>query len=363
MLKRYLEAFFPGFSWAHGVALFGVAEAIGVGASFLGGMMGDDANEDAADQIGKANALTQQQIKFQQDQNTQAFKPYTSTGAASSNLLAYYLGLAPTATSGVGGGPLSKFDLINTQEGVWKPNEYLYNNDDTYHQAWNSFLAEHWNDYGENPNNARGSYETVGLDALKRYGFDLDKYNQEADARMASAKSNPMFGSLLSKFTNSDLNNDVVYNTGLQFGLDEGNKALERRAAANGGYDSGATLKALARYANDYGTTKAEGAYNRFMNDKSSIYNFLSGQQAVGLNATGNQQNLNTGLMTAGANSNMNAAQQQAQYGVNGAAALNNGIMGGIGNALYSNRLGNNVVSGGNYGNYGYSSTPPFWNY
>jgi hypothetical protein len=173
----------------------------------------------------------------------------------------------------------------------------------------------------------------------------------------------PLYGSLLKDFSQADLDNDVVYNTGLEFGLNEGTKALDRRAAAYGGYDSGATLKALARYANDYGSTKAEGAYNRFMNDKNTTYNFLSGQQGMGLNATTNNQSMNTGLLTAGANANMGAAGQQAQYGMQGAAALNNGIMGGVGNYLYSQRVNQGVTSGGTppyVPSYG-SSVQPWW--
>jgi hypothetical protein len=158
--------------------------------------------------------------------------------------------------------------------------------------------------------------------------------------RAEQYKSDPAFGSLLAKFSKGDLDSDVVYNTGLEFGLNEGVKGLNRRAASGGSYDSGATLKALTRYANDYGTTKAEGAYNRFMNDKGTTYGFLSGQQGVGLNATDRNQSLNTGLVGQAVGANQNAASQQAQYGVQGAAALNNGIMGGIGNYLYSQRLG-----------------------
>lgn len=91
---------------------------------------------------------------------------------------------------------------------------------------------------------------------------------------------------LLRKFTQSDLESDVPYNAGLQFGLDEGRKAIERRAASAGGYDSGAALKALTRFGSDYGTTKAEGAYGRFVGNQGDIYGRLSGIAGLGSGAT-----------------------------------------------------------------------------
>lgn len=343
MLKRILGAFFPGFSWEHGFALWDMGTAIGVGASLIGGMMGDDASEDAAKQIGKANALTQRQIKEQQAQNDERFDPYTRIGSAASNRLATLLGLDSGSNFGYG-------DLVEIDEsGRFVPNDDLYRLSPEYRASWNAFITEHDAKYGKEASLQNKSFINGARDVVASR-FNLDGFNT---AQQEKARSDPEFGDLLRKFARSDLDSDVVYNTGLQFGLDEGNKAINRRAAASGGWDSGSTLKALARYANDYGSTKAEGAYNRFMNDKATTYNFLSGQQGVGLNATSNNQSLNTGLLTAGANANMGAAQQQGQLGMQGANIMNNSIVGGIGGLLYSNR-----AKGGDYG---YSSGTPWY--
>ena len=94
------------------------------------------------------------------------------------------------------------------------------------------------------------------------------------------------FGSLTRKFNANDLANDPVYNSGLKFGLDQGTGALNQRAIANGSYDSGATLKALTRFANDYGSTKANESYNRFNTDNTNTYNRLAGVSGAGQTAT-----------------------------------------------------------------------------
>jgi hypothetical protein len=68
------------------------------------------------------------------------------------------------------------------------------------------------------------------LDAIKdaaHQGF-LSQYGSDTGG------SGPDDGSLLRKFTQDDLNSDPVYQNGLQFGLDEGTKALERRAPPQG---------------------------------------------------------------------------------------------------------------------------------
>ena len=118
------------------------------------------------------------------------------------------------------------------------------------------------------------------------------------------------YGDLSRKFTSADLAADPVYNSGLQFGLDQGVSAINARNIANGtGFDSGATLKQLTRYANDYGTTKASDAYNRFTNDQNNLYAKLSGQTSTGQTAASNlattgvaSTNAITGAQEAGAN-------------------------------------------------------------
>lgn len=89
-------------------------------------------------------------------------------------------------------------------------------------------------------------------------------------------------GELLRRITQADIEGDPVYQSGLEFGAREGRDAINARAIAGGGYDSGATLKALTRFGTDYGSTKANESYNRFVNDQTNIYNRLAGISGTG---------------------------------------------------------------------------------
>jgi hypothetical protein len=150
-------------------------------------------------------------------------------------------------------------------------------------------------------------YDTVNADHLARYGMPLSTSpdgpgmteQKAAIEKAAQAQfqqlypnaanetaSSGDYGALTRKFSTSDLNADPVYQSGLQFGLDEGTKAIERRAAAGGGYDNGGTLKALTRFGNDYGSTKAGESYGRFTSDQDRTFGKLSGIAGMGSGAT-----------------------------------------------------------------------------
>jgi len=94
-------------------------------------------------------------------------------------------------------------------------------------------------------------------------------------------------GSLTRRFSDTDLQADPVYQNALRLGLQEGTAGINSRAIAGGGYDSGATLKALTRFGTDYGATKGNEAYNRYINDQGNIYNRLAGVSGGGQTAVG----------------------------------------------------------------------------
>jgi hypothetical protein len=108
---------------------------------------------------------------------------------------------------------------------------------------------------------------------------------------------------------------------GYQFRLDEGNKAIERSAAAKGNVLSGATLKGLERYSQDY----ASNEYNNFLNQY--------------------YQSLNPYISVA--NMGQGAASQTAQAGQTMAGQVGNTAMSGQ-NALNSLTIqGANAAIGG----------------
>lgn len=171
----------------------------------------------------------------------------------------------------------------------------------------------------------------------------------------ASSTTDSEVGSLNRNFTSADLNADPVYQSGLQFGLTEGEKGINARALASGQYDSGGTLKALSRYANDYGSTKAADAYNRFVTNQGNQYSRLSGIAGSGQNAANMTGSLGAAYGTNAGNTmtgigNAHAASQIAQ---------GNAWTGGINNAtnyLGQQSLLNQLSPGGQRG----ASPAPF---
>ena len=159
------------------------------------------------------------------------------------------------------------------------------------------------------------------------------------------------------KFSAADMAADPVYNSGLQFGLDQGTQGINRQAAANGSYLSGATLKALTRFGNDYGSTKANESYNRYNNDINSQYNKLAGLSGAGMQATNQIGNATQNLSNNLASSQQGVGNARASgYIANGNTwqnALNSGVS-TLKNAYQPNALNSiysNFGTGNLYGN------------
>lgn len=133
------------------------------------------------------------------------------------------------------------------------------------------------------------------------------------------------YGSLNKPITAADVTNDPGY----AFGLSEGIKARDNAAAARGGLYSGAQLKAITQYGNDYATTKFDDAFNRDQQAKTAEYNQLAGVAGTGQKA-----------------SNTVDAQGESMAVNNGANLI------GAGNARGANDLvaGNALTSGINQG-------------
>lgn len=142
--------------------------------------------------------------------------------------------------------------------------------------------------------------------ALQERMYNQTRSDQEpwrtAGAGALSQLQDPLFQK---SFTMADYQQDPGYD----FRMQEGQKALERSAAAKGGLQSGGTLKALSRYGQDYASNEYQNAYNRFTNDQTQRFNRLSSIAGLG-------QNANAQLGAAGQN-------YAGQYGQNVTGAAN----------------------------------------
>lgn len=238
------------------------------GAAIGGALLSSEATKKAADQQTQGTGAAVGETKWQYDQTRTDLQPYRQAGSAALTRLQQLLGLP-------GAGDAAARQWANE---VALPQ-----------------LRQHMAEIGQ----PLDPGWTPSEDTMQAW------MKQAPTSTTAPADS----GSLLSKFSPSDLAGDTVYNSGLQFGLDEGTKAIERRAAAGGGYDSGAELKALTRFGNDYGSAKAGDAYSRFTNDQDRTFGKLSGisgmgsgATSVGVNAGTNEATNLSNLYTGGAN-------------------------------------------------------------
>lgn len=128
------------------------------------------------------------------------------------------------------------------------------------------------------------------------------------------------------QFNPQDLYNDPSY----QFRMDQGNRALQNSAAARGGLNSGATLKALTRYGQDYASTEYGNAYNRAQGTfNQNLANTLNPLQSL----AGQAQSSATALSGAGQNfANQSAATSSGLANSLGAASIaqGNALSGGL---------------------------------
>jgi hypothetical protein len=296
-----------------GGVLYDFMSIASVAAPIIGGMMGDDAARDAAGaQIAASDraSATQEAARVQQRAD---LMPWMQGGQMANNALLSRLGLGPRNGSGVPAAPTKTADQFRQellgQFTTQGPQEiYRFDQGDQTGYGFNA------------PSNI---VDEAGLNAAVQRAIDAQ---QSAYIPPTQTADDPNYGSLLKKFNQNDLNSDLVYQNGLQFGLNTGVNQLNQRAAAGGNYGSGAALKALTRFGNDYATTKTEGAYNRNQGEKAQTYNFLSGVSGQGQSAA-------AGVGAAGLATGNNIANNQLAAGnasaagiVGGANAMSNGI-------------------------------------
>ena len=292
--------------------------------SLLGGMFGSDAAGDAARQQQEAIQGALQVQARNAEEGKAALAPYQTTGTLANRRLRQLLGLGGAPSAG---------------------NSYQNILDAKMAQYRQAFRPEE-----DNTTAAQAARSQIYRDAQEEYAGQGDSNAGD-------------YGSLTRNFSAADLNADPVYQSGLQFGLDQGTKAINERAIANGGYDSGATLKALTRFGNDYGSTKANESFARNMTQRQNTYNMLSGASGAGQNAAVGAGGL--GMQGAAATGNLLTDYGNAgAAGRVGSANAWSNAFGGVGSAIqgYQNsNILNALMRNRNGGGAGGYSTPPYF--
>lgn len=254
--------------------------------------------------------------------------PWRDTGASAVNRLSELMGIK-TSTPGWAKS-YTQSDLLGDNLSA---NADLYARDAEYRKAYDEFAGEvpyitsnasRYDKYG--PNWIAGFQSRIGLSGLN------ERMKALADAEVAKQGETQSadFGALTKKFTLDD----YVQDPGYQFRLSEGMKGLDRSAAARGGLQSGAALKAAANYSQNAASAEYGNAYNRFNTDQNTQYNRLASLAGLGQTAT-------SATAAAGSNYANNVGSYAMTNGANqGNAALSAGNARGSSYSGIANALG-----------------------
>jgi hypothetical protein len=315
----------------------GTALAVGMGvsaaASVASGAIGASAAGNAADKQAAASLQATREsnamLQKQYDTNRADQLPFLTTGAGAAGRLSYLLGLPGPQTSTAnaykaGFGPQGTAYLPGTG-GV--PAQTPYGASATTNPGSLSSFAR-------TAMNGKAAQLGGGFDTPPGYRGGINP-NAAAAQPQVPGVNDPEYGSLMRDFSASDFQTDPGY----QFRLSEGQKALDRSAAARGGLFSGATLKANDQYNQGFASNEYQNAYNRFNNNRLTKYNFLSnaaGGGQIAANNLASSGNYLTGQMADNTFNGINGAGQARASGYYGGAnSWNNAINNGVGMAGY----------------------------
>lgn len=142
---------------------------------------------------------------------------------------------------------------------------------------------------------------------------------------------------------------DFQADPGYKFRMDQGNKAIERSAAARGGLDSGDTLKALSNYGQDSASAEYGKAFDRYNINNTNTFNRLSSIAGLGQTATANVTNAGTNAANNISSNQTGAGNAIAAGQIAGANTINSAVGTGMNTWMqqqYLNKFGNNPSSG-----------------
>ena len=292
-------------------------QLLGGAATIGGALIGSSAAGDAADSQAAGTAAATAENKRQFDLTRQDYAPGRNIGNNALRRLAALYGLSDGGGGGFAGGSsggsgTSEAEIRNmlagqfTTPGTPGSAAYEYNAGGGLHGDGNTVRV---------PATAgtAGTINQAGLDEAVRARMS-ENGGQAGQAGVGTPQ-----------VYNDGLDAPIQMDPGYQFGLDQGNQALDRKVAAAGGRVSGAALKGAQRFGVDYATTGYNAAYQR----RQDRINRLQALAGIGQTAT-------AGSAAAGdAAAGRNASLYSAQGNAAGAASLAQGnIWGNAANQL-----------------------------
>jgi hypothetical protein len=130
------------------------------------------------------------------------------------------------------------------------------------------------------------------------------------------------FGKYARDFGMSDFTTDPGYG----FRLAEGQKTLDRQAAARGGLISGGALKAAQRYGQEMGSQEFQNAFNRYQTNRANQLQPLQSLMGAGQTATNTMGAAAANYGTNAGNLITSGGAARASGYVGGANALTSGL-------------------------------------
>lgn len=358
-----------------------VAAAVG-GAALAGSVassaMSSSAAGKAADAQSQSAADANQLQRDIYEQNRDLLNPFVNFGTSGMNALAYRLGLGGVGPNGQAVGTQQTYDQIRQEllpqfqgqgQGAGGGNsppdlnsllrtgadrgysdaQWKY---DPGRQQWGYELTYQGGGDAGNPytkwfgadsaggSDASGALDEAGLEAA------IQQRLRQQQAAQAGAQSDPMYGSLLDTYREYKPFSaaDFQVDPGYAFRQSEGEKAIERMAAARGGLNSGRAAKDLASYNSGLASQEYQNAYGRYNNDyltgfnafntnQNNIYNRLMGVTGVGQSSASAVAGVGNNYANQVSNNTLQAGSAASAGIVGQQNALNSGI-GGVTNAL-----------------------------
>ena len=300
-----------------------IGAAVAIGGALISSNAQADSAEAASDAQQQSSKASIEEQRREYDLARRDSAPYREAGTAAITRLRDLLGISrgsPGAAgsaaglTGAGRALTGNDDLVINSGGVPAKNTELYVADPLYKAAWDNYEQAHIAQHGAYTSGSSAGAIEQGIREYmanpQLYGYAGPLPQPEAKQAAGPVDEYQILGEapLTRKFTVADFYADPVNQLGLEFGLSEGRKGLDRMAGASGLRKSGQQLKALTRFGEDYAGTKAAESENRYKNYQDRVFNMFSGVAGTGQTATTNTsalgantaQNIGNTLTAAG---------------------------------------------------------------
>jgi hypothetical protein len=215
----------------------------------------------AGDQAAAGSEASNALLREFYDRDEQRNAPFYQGGLTGLNQYMAMLGLqGPGMGSATTGGGLQSYDyVVEGPDGMPAPNAQLYATNPQYRQAWDARLQEHRSQWRGNGYHAGSDNEWIRQGIASRFQMPTQQTGGNTPAQPTQTPQQLQQGAF------ATMRNAPGY----QFGLQEGQGRIEASAAARGGLNSGATLRALQRYGTDYADQQG---FTPYMNRLASLW-------------------------------------------------------------------------------------------